>query len=137
MNKKQAAERWEVSIKTVKKICDHMHLDIKNIPEDLIPVYVPDKYNYDAHRLYIHIMDVIVNTHLELEGIDPETLDTCIEELKKENLIVLKNGRDPESLDYHDYIISPDRERYYQWCSTKDSHSMNLLKKIGSMLIMK
>ena len=135
MNKKQAAERWEVSEKTVKKICEHMHVDIDNIPEDLKPVYVPDKYKNDAHRRYIYILDVIANTHLELEGIDSETLQTCMEELKKENLIVLKNGKDPDSLDYHDYIISPDRVKYYKWCGVKTSGSMNLLKKILALII--
>lgn len=110
MNRKQASIRWEVSEYEVSKICKHMNIDSKNIPEDTIPVYIPDKrYTKDPHRFYVFVLDVIINSHLEIEGIDPDILATCVEQLRETGLIVLKHGRAVGSVDYRDYMISANR----------------------------
>ena len=139
MNVKQAAERWEIKESYAKKICANMQVDPENIPEDLVPVYVPDKNEADPHILYLALLNVIMNTHLELEGIDPQAMETCLAELRKENLIVAKNGRPANSSDYHDYILSPDRERFYNWYGTKTKNNtqIDLLKRILRFLLKK
>ena len=53
-----------------------------------------------------------MNTHRELGETDPVLMETCLEQLRKENLIVAKNGRDQESVDYRDYVISGDRQGF-------------------------
>ena len=131
MNKKQAAERWEVSEYQVRKICKHMGINPKNIPEDTIPVYIPDKrYKVDPHRFYIFVLDVIINTHYQLEGIDNDIVETCIENLKQAELIVLKHGRSIDSLDYHDYLISPNRELFFNWKNANIKCKLEMIKPI-------
>ena len=134
MNLKQAAARWEVTEKTARKLCERMQVDPENIPEDLRPVYTGDQHAIDPHRAYLELLDVIMNTHLDLEEGDPDVRRTCLEQLRKENLIVAKNGRDPESDDYHDYILTPDKEKYYAWYDSKTKDSLNFLKRILSTL---
>ena len=134
MNIQQAAARWEVPEKTARKICDHMQVDPDDIPEDLRPVYVDDRYKDDPHRIYLVLLDVIINTHLELEGMDPVLVGTCLKQLREEGLIVVKNGRDPESNDYHDYILTPDKEKYYSWHESRTKDSLNILKRIVALI---
>ena len=133
MNKKQAATRWEVTEWYVTKICKHMHIDSKNIPEETIPVYIPDKrYTADPHRFYVFVLDVIINSHLELEGIDTDIIMTCVEQLRTVGLIVLKHGRDGASLDYHDYIVSTNRTELYNWQSAKMRSKIEMITQILS-----
>ena len=133
MNKKQAATRWELSEYEVGKICKHMHLDPKNIPENTIPVYIPDgRYKKDPHRFYVFVLDVIINSHLELEGIDPDITATCIEHLKEAGLIVLKHGRSVGSIDYHDYMVSALRTEFYSWKDAKMKSKIELITPIVS-----
>ena len=134
MNVQQAAARWEVTEKTAKRLCRRMQVDPENIPDDLRPIYTGDQYRGDPHRVYLELLDVIMNTHLDLGEIDPAVMKTCLEQLRKENLIVAKNGRDPESDDYHDYILTPDKEKYYAWRESKTKGSLNLLKRILQLL---
>lgn len=134
MNVQQAAARWEVTEKTAKRLCERMQLDPENIPEDLRPVYTCDRYGDDPHRVYLELLDVITNTHLDLSEIDPDVTKTCLEQLRKENLIVAKNGKDPESDDYHDYILTPDKEKYYAWHESKTKGSLNVLRRFLSLL---
>ena len=110
-----------------------MEVDPDRIPEDLIPVCTPDRYRDDPHRLYLAILDVIMNEHLALEGIDPATLATCLSQLREENLIVLKNGRPEDSGDYHDYMPSPDRNRFYSWHNSRSKDSISILKTLVSL----
>jgi len=101
MNKKQAAERWEVSVYYVGKICKYLGISSRDIPEDTIPVYIPDKrYKADPHRYYIFVLDVIINTHLDLVNVDQDIIETCVVQLKNAGLIVLKHGKAEESVDY-------------------------------------
>ena len=133
MNKKQASSRWEVSEYEVSKICKLMHLDPKNIPEDTIPIYIPDgRYKKDPHRFYIFILDVIINTHLELEGIDTDIVAICVEQLKAAGLIVLKHGRPKDSIDYHDYMVSANRTEFYNWQSAKIKNKIELITPVIS-----
>ena len=135
MNIRQAAGRWEVRKKTAKKICRNMQVDPKNIPDDLAPVFLYDGHQEDPHGLYLAILDVIANTHLDLDGIDRETVATCLTQLRDENLIVAKDGRPSDSGDYHDYIVTPDRERFYEWYGSKakSDASRDLMKRVNSM----
>jgi len=133
MNKKQASRRWEVSENEVRKICKHMNLDSKNIPDDTIPIYIPDgRYTKDPHRFYIFILDVIINTHLELEGIDADIIATCVEQLRVAGLIVLKHGRPTDSIDYHDYMVSANRVEFYNWKSAKIKNKIELITPVIS-----
>lgn len=128
MNKKQAAKKWEISEYQVGKICKYMNLDSKHIPEDTIPIYIPDRrYKKDPHRFYIFILDVIINTHLELERIDADIIATCVEQLNAAGLIVLKHGRPKDSIDYHDYMVSANRTEFYNWQSTKTKNKIELI----------
>ena len=128
MNKKEAAQLWNVPEKSVKKICRHMNIDVKNIPEDLVPVYVPEMHiRKDPHRYYIYVLEVINYPHLVLEGVDTDIIESCVTQLCQTGLIVPKKGKSPASADYHDYVITADRERFYEWYSSKAKQSLNIL----------
>ena len=133
MTIKQAAARWEVSEYVVKKICKHMNVDIKNIPENTIPIYIPDgRYKKDPHRFYVFVLDVIINSHLELEGIDPDIIATCVEQLSATGLIVLKHGRAVDSVDYHDYMVSANRVEFYNWRDAKMKSKIEIITAVVS-----
>lgn len=135
MDKKKAAEYWEVTDGYVKKICKHMNIDPSNIPEDTVPVYVPDyRYTKDPHRFYIFVLDVIINSHLELEGFDLDIIKTCVLYLKQADLIVLKHGRNPDSVDYHDYMVSPNRELFYNWKNAKMRKKIDMITPVISAI---
>ncbi|MBO5551106.1 MAG: hypothetical protein J5966_04025 [Lachnospiraceae bacterium] len=100
MNTAEASKAWEVTVIEVGQICEQMGIDADNIPDDTVPVYVPDRYyEDDPHRYYIYLLDVISNTHMELKGFDQNILETCVEQLKEKKLIVLKRGANADSLD--------------------------------------
>ena len=127
MNKKDAAKAWHVKEKDVKRICDHMQIDINNIPEDLQPVYVPAKeLRKDPHRFYIYILEVINNPLLVLEDVDETIIQSCVTQLHKEGLIVPKKNADPESTNYRDYVLSADREKFYTWMNSKSTMFLEL-----------
>ena len=133
MNKKQAAKKWEVSEYQVKKICKHMGIPTRSIPEDTIPIYIPDgRLKADPHRFYLFVIDVIINTHLELESIDKDIVETCVENLRKAGLIVLKRGKEDSSVDYHDYMISTERELFYNWKSAKTKNKIEMITPLLS-----
>ena len=133
MNIKQAARAWELSEDEVRTICKEMGIDANDIPDDTVPVYVPDRfYESDPHRFYIYLLEVISNTHMEIQGIDRDILETCVAQLKEKKLIVLKKGADPASLDYHDYVISADRAVYNEWYSAMIKQSVTVMDKITS-----
>ena len=128
MNKKEAAAAWRVSVKEVKRICKHMQLDVNAIPEDTQPVYVPDKrIASDPHRFYTYALTVIDNPVLHLEGVDQLVLESCVTQLCKAGLIVPKQGTDPASADYRDYVISGDRQRFYDWSGKRAKEELGML----------
>ena len=133
MNVTEASHKWEISEKEVDKICREMGIDADNIPDETVPVYLPDRlYEENAHRYYIYLLDVISNTHMEIKGIDKDILETCIEQMKEKKLIVLKTGADKDSLDYHDYIMSADVEAYNGWYNSLVKDSMSFMDRIVS-----
>ena len=133
MNRTQASRAWEVSEKDVETICKEMGIDADSIPDDTVPVYVPDRmYEADPHRYYIYLLDVISNTHMEIKGIDQNILETCVAQLKEKKLIIPKRGAAPDSLDYHDYLISPERALYNEWYNYLMKDGMSLIDKILS-----
>ena len=133
MNRKQASIDWEVSPRQVDKICKYMEIPSNNIPDDTIPVYLPDmRYKSDPHRFYIFVLDVIINTHLELVTVDKNTRETCVEQLKRAGLIVLKHGKNKSSVDYHDYMISPDRDLFYGWKNAKMKAKLEMIRPVMS-----
>ena len=75
-----------------------------------------------------------IEAYKGMEGIDDVTMETCLAELRREKLIVAKNGRPADSGDYHDYILSPDRENFYRWYDCRTRSSMGFMKKILSSL---
>ena len=133
MNVTQASRAWEVSETEVRKICREMGLDAEDIPEDTVPVYLPDPlYESNPHRHYLYLLDVIANTHLEIRGIDATILESCVAQLKAKKLIALKTGASPDSLDYHDYVISAETALYNEWYSSLIKDSMSFIEKIIS-----
>ena len=133
MNTKQAAARWEVSEYMVRKICKHLGVSCRNIPEDTTPVYIIDKrYQKDPHRFYIFVLDVIINTHLVLEGIDPDIIATCVEQLRDVGLIVTKHGRPARSLNYRDYMVSANRTEFYDWKTANMKNKISIIAPIVS-----
>lgn len=133
MKAKEASERWEVSNYQVRKICKHMGLDSRNIPEDTEPVYIRDKrYKKNPFRFYIFVLDVIINTHLKLEDIDEDIIETCVEQLRDLGLIILIRGRKKRSVNYRDYIISPNKELFYNWNDYNVKRKLELLSPIIS-----
>ena len=133
MNKAQAARAWEVSQTEVEMICKEMGIDAENIPEGTVPVYIPNPlYTADSHRYYIYLLEVISNTHMDIKGIDKNVLETCVAQLKEKKLIVLKKGADPDSLDYHDYLLSADRALFYEWYSYIMKDHMSIIDKVIS-----
>ena len=134
MNVAQASRAWEITENEVRMICKEMGIETDNIPDDTVPVYVPDRYYEDnPHRYYIYLMDVISNTHMEIRGIDKAILETCVAQLKEKKLIVLKTGADPDSLDYRDYLVSAERDVYNEWYNSLIKNSMTLMDKIVSL----
>ena len=128
MNKKEAAVAWHISVKEVKRICKHMQLDPNDIPEDTSPVYVPDKrIAHDPHRFYTYALTVIGNPALHLEGMDELILQSSVTQLSKTGLIVPKAGADPGSADYRDYVISADRQGFYDWIGTRAKEQLGML----------
>jgi len=133
MNRTEASRAWEISEAEVVKICENMDIDADNIPDGTLPVYSPDPgYVSDPHRYYIYLMEVISNTHMELKGIDRNILETCVAQLKEKKLIVLKKGADPDSLDYHDYVVSAERALYNEWYESLVKDSLGIIDKILS-----
>ena len=133
MNVTEASRKWEISEKEVDKICREMGIDADNIPDETVPVYLPDRlYEENPHRYYIYLLDVISNTHMEIKGIDKDILETCVGQLKEKKLIVLKTGADKDSLDYHDYIMSADVDAYNGWYNSLVKDSVSLMDKIVS-----
>lgn len=133
MNRAQAAQAWEMSETDVTKICEGMGIDDGNIPDDTVPVYMPDPlYATDPHRYYIYLLEVIANTHLEIKGVDENILKTCVAQLKEKKLIVLKCGAEPDSLDYHDYLLSAERSLFYEWYNFLMKDKVTLIDRIIS-----
>ena len=133
MNRAQASRAWEVSEDEVQKICEAMGIDADSIPEDTVPVYVPDPfYAEDPHRFYLYLLAVISNTHMEIKGIDKHILETCVGQLLEKKLIVRKIGADPDSLDYRDFLLSPERALYNEWYGSFVKDSVSLIDKILS-----
>ena len=133
MNTAEAAKAWEMTEIEVGQICEQMGIDADNIPDDTVPVYTPSRFfQADPHRYYIYLLDVISNTHMELKGFDQNILETCVEQLKEKKLIVLKRGANPDSLDYHDYLMSADKALYNSYYDAFVKDNMSILEKILS-----
>ena len=134
MDTAQASQAWEMSEKEVFDICTDMGIDPENIPDDTVPVYHPDSFYADnPHRFYIYLLEVIANTHMDIKGVDKTILETCVAQLKEKKLIVQKVGADPDSLDYHDYIISSENVLYNEWTNSLVKESVSFLDKILSI----
>ena len=133
MNREQASRAWELTGKEVVTICREMGIDADNIPDGTVPVYVPNQlYESDPHRHYIYLLEVIANTHMEIRGVDQAILETCVAQLKEKKLIVLKQGADPDSLNYRDYLLSADRALFNEWYNSLVKDSMSVIEKIMS-----
>ena len=133
MNRAQASRAWELSEAEVERICERMGIDADDIPDDTVPVYVPNPlYETEPHRYYIYLLEVISNTHMEIKGIDKAVLETCVSQLKEKKLIVLKVGADPDSLDYRDYLLSAEVALFNEWYNSLVKDSMSFIDKILS-----
>ena len=134
MNSAQASHAWEMPESEVKRICEGMGIEPDDIPDDTVPVYVPISYSAtEPHRYYTYLLQVIANTHMEIKGIDQDILETCVEQLKEKKLIILKHGADPDSLDYHDYVVYAERALYHEWDSCLVKSQMSFIDKILSI----
>ena len=61
-----------------------------------------------------------------------EELATLPQQLKEKKLIVLKQGADPDSLNYRDYLLSADRALFNEWYNSLVKDSMSVIEKIMS-----
>ena len=134
MNRAQASRAWKMSDNDVKRICDGMGIDPDDIPDDTVPVFAKNQFSAtEPHRYYTYLLQVIANTHMEIKGIDQAILETCVEQLKEKKLIILKHGADPDSLDYHDYVVSAERALYHEWDSCLVKSQMSFIDRILSI----
>ena len=79
-----------------------------------------------------HIGNMIINSHLVLEGIDPDIIATCVEQLRDTGLVVLKHGRAVGSVDYHDYMVSANRAEFYNWKDAKMKSKIEMITPLVS-----
>ena len=115
-NKSQAKEKWNLTDREVKAICEYYGFPIVKgvyqIPEDTVPIYIPDKrYIKSELRQYLFVADAI---HKKVT-IDPKLIDSSVDEirtavrvLRNKRLIELIDGRGANSLDYKDYMLGLD-----------------------------
>jgi hypothetical protein len=99
----------------------------------IYPTYFPIFINHVVlHGFYVFVLDVIINSHLELEGIDPDIIATCVEQLRDAGLIVLKHGRTAGSVDYHDFMVSANRTEFYNWKDAKMKSKIEMITPVVS-----
>ena len=113
MTKKQAKAKWFLTDREVDGICEYYGFTRVNgqfqIPEDTIPVYIPDKrYMKNGLRLYLFVSDAIHKKLLlvpELINTSDDEIRTIVRILRDRGLIERIEGRPKGSLNYQDYIL--------------------------------
>ena len=138
MNVKQAAKIWNLKENEVRKICKHYGFSKKwfgyEIPEDTVPIYIPDgRYLKSTHRLYFFTCEAInkkIDIDYELIHSNEYEIKTAVRELKKRKLVCIKENH-YDNLDYHNYILSPD---YSDWSEKKQGDKYKLLKDLLSIV---
>ncbi len=117
MTTREFANKKGLSHSKVKKMVPYLVGAIKCpkckcwiIPDNAKPIYIPDKRKYSKlTKNYCYLVDAIaleMDLHPEISCISPETCETIVRELRKKELIVLKVGKNSESLYHLDYMIS-------------------------------
>lgn len=135
-NKRQAKEKWHLTDREVKAICEYYSFPIVKgayqIPEDTVPVYIPDKRCMKSElRQYLFVADAI---HKKVT-IDPKLINSSVDEirtvvrvLKNKHLIELIDGRAADSLDYRDYILGLD---FTEWKRDATDNLKTLKEVLG------
>ena len=79
-------------------------------PDNSKAIYIPDKRKYSLYaRPYCYVLDAIsldMDLNSELSLISDDIKRTVVRELVKNELIILKDGCDSQSLYHLDYILS-------------------------------
>ena len=117
MTVQQFAKEKGISISKVKKMALYIKGATKcpcckawNIPENAMPIYIPDKRNYSLFaKQYCYVMDAIslgMELHPQLSSVDKKSYKTILKELYKHNLIVEKEGTIVENWNYLDFTTT-------------------------------
>ena len=135
MTIKEFVKKKEISLDKAKKMAPHIpgstHCPCCNgwiFPDDAKAIYIPDKRKYSPYvRPYCYVLDAIaldMNLISELSFISDDIQRTVVRELAKNELIVLKDGCDNQSLYHLDYILSL---RLIEWQEKKNEEKSKLI----------
>lgn len=138
-NKSQAKEKWHLTDREVKAICDYYSFPIVKgayqIPEDTVPIYIPDKRCMKSElRQYLFVADAIhkkVTIVPELINSSVQEIRTAVRVLKNKHLIELIEGREIDSLDYRDYMLGID---YLGWKKDATDNLKTLKEVLGTAI---
>ncbi len=141
MTIKDFAKSKKISLDKVKKMAPYIPgsthcpcCDGWLFPDDAKAIYIPDKRKYSPYtRAYCYVLDAIalgMDLNSELSLVPDNTQRTVVRELVKNELIVLKDGCDNQSLYHLDYILSL---RLIEWQErTNKEKSKLILETINS-----
>ena len=114
---KEFSKKKGISELKVKKMAPYISGSYKchncgvwNIPQDAIPLYVPDKRFYKkCSKNYCYVLDAIcygflLDNRVDGINISEQECKTIVGVLKEKGKIILKNGYPKDSLNYRDYI---------------------------------
>lgn len=135
MTIKEFSKTRNVSLDQAKKMAPFIHGSTKCpccngwiFPDKAKAIYIPDKRKYSPYaRPYCYVLDAIaldMDLISELSFISDETKRTVVRELAKNELIVLKDGCDSQSLYHLDYILSL---RLIEWQEKKNEEKSRLI----------
>ncbi len=117
MTIKDFAKSKKISLDNAKKMAPYIHnsthcpcCDGWIFPDNAKAIYIPDKRKYSPYvRPYCYVLDAIaldMDLVPEVSFISDDIRRTVVRELAKNELIVLKDGCDNQSLYHLDYILS-------------------------------
>ena len=117
MTIKEFAKEKGISLDNAKKMAsyipDSVHCPCCDgwiFPDNAKAIYIPDKRKYSPYvRPYCYVLDAIaldMDLVSEVSFISDDIRRTVVRELAKNELIVLKDGCDNQSLYHLDYILS-------------------------------
>ena len=99
-----------------------------NLPDDARPIYIPDNRCYkNGYKEYCYVIDAIsLNFHIHpiLSKLPEDRCHTIVRELKTCGTITLIEGRQENSLNPQDYILSTS---YLAWKEQKASEKTKLV----------
>ncbi len=137
MTVKEFANINGISTSSAKKMAPYINgatqcpcCEAWTIPNGARPIYIPDKRKYGScAKPYCYVLDAIalgMDLNQNVLNMDEEKVKTVVRELRKHELIVLREGCDADSLYHLDYIISL---KYAEWNERKSQEKTKLIFK--------